>query len=77
MQKIVAWKWSMRFLKFSILGLPVFVVSTIIYFELFDLIGSTWSYLISALSGGISHFVLVGILNRTKKGEMFDDSKNS
>lgn len=59
----------------SVLGLPVFVVSTIIYFALLDQIGNTWAYLISALSGGISHFVLVGIFNKTKKGEMFEDSK--
>lgn len=76
MQKLTAWKWSMRFLKFSILGLPVFAVSTIIYFALLDSIGTTWSYLISALSGGISHFVLVGIFNKTKRGEMFEDAKN-
>ena len=74
MKNINIKKWTARFIKFSILGGPCFLISTIIYYELFLYIDGTWAYLVSCFSAGVAHFAIVGVFNKTEKGEMFETS---
>ncbi len=63
--------WIVRFVKFNIVGFVVFLVGTAIFAFSFHAFGA-WSWVLASASGGILQFVLISILNRTRKGQMFD-----
>jgi hypothetical protein len=66
-----AWKWLLRFIKFNIVGFIVFLIGTAIFALTFSTLGA-WSWVIGSGSGGILQFILISILNRTKRGKIFD-----
>ena len=71
-------KWIIRFIKFNIIGFIVFLVGTAIFAFAFTTFGA-WTWLVASAVGGILQFSLISILNRTKKGKIFDscEQRNS
>lgn len=68
-------KWSIRFIKYNLIGMVVFGASTIVYVILFPMFYE-WTLIFSSIAGGIIDFTLVAYLNRTGKWHMFDSDKN-
>jgi putative flippase GtrA len=64
-------KWILRFIKFNIVGFAGFLLGTAIFVLAFSSFGE-WTWLIASAAGGILQFVLISILNKTKKGKIFD-----
>jgi len=66
-----AFKWIVRFIKFNIVGFSVFLIGTAIFTLTFKVLGS-WAWFLASGTGGILQFILISLLNRTKRGEIFD-----
>ena len=64
-------KWLLRFIKFNMVGLIVFLFGTAIFAFAFSTFGA-WTWLIASGSGGILQFILFSYLNTTKRGKIFD-----
>jgi hypothetical protein len=73
-----ALNWILRFIKFNIIGFIVFLIGTAIYALTFGTLGG-WAWVIASGSGGIIQFILISLLNKTKKGKIFEssDDKNT
>jgi putative flippase GtrA len=67
-------KWIIRFVKFNIVGLLVFLVGTVIFMSAFSAFGA-WSWLIANGAGGVLQFSIITFLNKTKRGKIFDISE--
>ena len=64
-------KWVVRFIKFNLVGFIVFLIGTAIFALAFSTFGE-WAWLIASATGGILQFSLISLLNRTKRGQIFD-----
>ena len=64
-------KWALRYIKYNVIGLTVFLFNIILYVLLFNSLGE-WAYIVVSVDGGIIEFVAISYLNRTKKGIIFD-----
>ena len=68
-------KWLLRYIKYNIIGLSVFLLNIIIYMLIFPFLGEI-SYIVVSVNGGIIEFALLAYFNSTKKGIMFDGINN-
>jgi len=64
-------KWALRYIKYNVIGLSVFVLNIVLYVFLFNFLGE-WAYIAVSVNGGIIEFALISYFNRTKKGIIFD-----
>ncbi|HUJ84926.1 MAG TPA: hypothetical protein VLV84_04905 [Candidatus Acidoferrales bacterium] len=64
-------KWGLRYIKYNVIGLAVFLLNIIIYVIIFPYFGE-WSYIIVSINGGIMEFTLIAYINKTKKGLIFE-----
>ena len=64
-------KWVLRYIRYNIIGLGVFLINIVIYFLIFDSLGE-WSYIVVSIIGGILEFALISYFNKTRKGMMFE-----
>jgi hypothetical protein len=69
-------KWFLRYLKYNIVGLSVFILNIAIYVTIFPYLGEM-SYIIVSLNGGIIEFALIAYVNKTKKGIIFDSCSST
>ena len=65
-----------RFIKFNLVGTVVFLVATAIYMLSFNAFGF-WAWLFANGLGGILQFSIITLLNRTKRGRIFDGSQQN
>lgn len=64
-------KLVVRYVKYNVIGMTVFLIGTSIYVAAFPTFGA-WTWLLANAFGGIVDFSLITILNKTRKGRMFD-----
>ncbi|MGA3290189.1 MAG: hypothetical protein ABSD42_08135 [Candidatus Bathyarchaeia archaeon] len=64
-------KWALRYIKYNVIGLTVFLLNIVLYVFLFNFLGE-WAYIAVSVNGGIIEFALISYFNRTKKGVIFD-----
>lgn len=64
-------KWGLRYIKYNVIGLSVFLLNIIIYILIFNSFGE-WSYIVVSVIGGIIEFTLISYFNKTKRGMIFD-----
>ena len=69
-------KWVLRYIKYNIIGLTVFLINIIIYVVIFPFFGE-WAYIIVSIDGGVMEFALITYVNRTKRGIIFDSCKQT
>jgi len=67
-------KWLLRYIKYNIIGLSVFMVNIVIYVIIFPIFGE-WAYIIVSVDGGVMEFALITYVNRTKRGIIFESCK--
>jgi len=60
-----------RYIKYNVIGVTVFLMGTLIYVIAFPSFGA-WTWLLANGFGGIVDFSLITLFNRTKRGHMFD-----
>ena len=63
-------KWAFRYIKFSIIGIFVWLISTTLFFILFPFLGE-YSWFVT-LGTGIIEFTLISAVNKHSKGVMFE-----
>ncbi len=63
--------WIIRFIKFNLIGLVVFLVGTAIYGTTFPTFGA-WTWLIANAFGSILQFSLISYFNKKKNGVIFN-----
>jgi len=63
--------WLVRFVKFNLVGTLVFLIATAIYSVSFNTFGF-YTWLIANSIGAVLQFSLIALLNRTRKGKIFD-----
>jgi hypothetical protein len=68
--------WIIRFIKFNLVGLLVFLVGTAIYVVSFSRFGF-WTWVVANGVGGVLQFSLITMLNRTQKGKIFDSCQQN
>jgi hypothetical protein len=64
-------KWILRYIKYNIIGVSIFLLNIVIYYAIFPFLGAT-SYIVVSLNGGVIEFALIAYINQTKKGIIFD-----
>jgi hypothetical protein len=64
-------KWIIRFIKFNLVGIVVFLVGTAIYSVAFSTFGF-WTWLVANGTGSVLQFGLIEVVNRTRRGRIFD-----
>ena len=64
-------KWVLRYIKYNIIGLSVFLLNIAIYVIIFNYLGE-WAYIVVSVNGGVIEFALISYFNKTKKGVIFD-----
>jgi len=64
-------KWALRYIKYNVIGLAVFILNIVLYVLLFNFFGE-WAYIVVSVNGGIIEFALISYFNRTRKGIIFD-----
>ena len=69
-----ALKWFLGFIKFNIVGFSVFLIGTGIFVFAFSVFGE-WTWVVASGSGGVIQFSLIGYLNTTKRGKIFEISE--
>jgi hypothetical protein len=63
-------KWVWRYIKFSIVGVFVWGISTVLFVLLFPFIGEyAW---VVTLGTGIIEFILLSVVNKHSRGVMFE-----
>lgn len=67
---------AIRFIKFNLVGTVVFLVATVIYAVFFGMFGF-WTWLVANGVGAILQFTLISVLNRTRRGKIFDAAQSS
>ncbi|HUK84363.1 MAG TPA: hypothetical protein VLU95_00730 [Candidatus Acidoferrum sp.] len=67
--------WILRFVKFNIIGIAVFLVGTVIYGAAFPVLGE-WTWVVASAFGGFLQFVLLNYFNKKKKGVIFQQCNN-
>ena len=60
-----------RYVKYNVIGVTVFLMGTMIYVIAFPTFGA-WTWLLANGFGGVVDFSLITLFNRTKRGHMFD-----
>jgi hypothetical protein len=65
-----------RYIKFNLVGTVVFLVATAMYMISFNTFGF-WAWLFANGLGGILQFSIITLLNRTKRGRIFDNSQQN
>jgi hypothetical protein len=69
--RVRAKKWIIRFIKFNAIGFIVFLIGTAIFAVGFSTFGA-WTWLVASGTGAILQFSLISLLNKTKRGKIFD-----
>ena len=64
-------RFIVRYIKYNVIGVTVFLIGTSIYVAAFPTFGA-WTWLIANGFGGILDFSLISLFNKTKRGRMFD-----
>ena len=64
-------KLIIQFARFQVLGIVVFIASTVVYWFLFSYFG-IWTWLIANGFGGVFSFFLFRYFNKLAKGLMFE-----
>ncbi len=64
-------KWILRYIKYNIIGLSVFLLNIVIYMFIFPFLGEM-SYIVVSVNGGLIEFALIAYVNQTKKGLIFE-----
>ena len=64
-------EWILRFIKFNIVGVIVFLIGTGVFAITFRSFGA-WSWVIASAPGGILQFIIITYVNKTKRGKIFD-----
>jgi hypothetical protein len=64
-------KWLLRYIKYNVIGLSVFLLNIVIYVIIFPFLGEM-SYVVVSVNGGVIEFALIAYVNQTKKGIIFD-----
>jgi hypothetical protein len=67
-------KWLLRYIKYNVIGLSVFMLNIVVYFVIFPYLGAM-SYIIVSVNGGIIEFALIAYFNQTKRGTIFDSCR--
>lgn len=67
-------KWTIRFIKFNLIGTVVFGISTGIYAFSFPTFHA-WSWLVANSFGGIMQFSLTTYINKKNKGLIFETGR--
>ena len=62
---------AIRYVKYNVIGVTVFLMGTTIYVLAFPAFGA-WTWLLANGFGGVVDFSLITLFNKTKKGHMFD-----
>jgi putative flippase GtrA len=65
-------KLIIRYIKFNIVGVIVFLVASVVFMVAFSTFG-VWTWLLANGIGGVLQFSLINYLNSTKKGRIFDN----
>jgi hypothetical protein len=63
--------WAIRFVKFNLIGIVVFLMGTVIFTSVFPYFG-LWAWLIANGTGSILQFLLITYFNKKKKGLIFE-----
>jgi hypothetical protein len=63
-------KWSFRYIKFSIIGIFVWLVSTPLFFTLFSYLGQ-YAWFVTLFTG-IIEFALISAVNKHSQGVIFE-----
>jgi inner membrane protein involved in colicin E2 resistance len=58
-------KWALRYIKYNIIGLTVFLLNLVLFIILFNSLGE-WAYIVVSANGGIIEFILISYVNRKK-----------
>ncbi len=64
-------KWALRYIKYNIIGIGVFLINVVLFVILFNFLGE-WAYIVVSVNGGIIEFILISYVNRKKHGVIFD-----
>jgi len=67
-------KWLLRYIKYNVIGLSVFLLNIVVYFVIFPYLGAM-SYIVVSVNGGIIEFALIAYVNQTKRGTIFDSCR--
>lgn len=63
-------KWSFRYIKFSIIGIFVWFISTTLFFTLFSFLGQ-YAWFVT-LGTGVIEFAMLSAVNKHSRGVMFE-----
>ena len=66
-------KWAWRYIKFSIIGIVVWAISTTLFFILFPVLGQ-YAWFVT-LGTGVIEFAMLSVVNKHSKGVMFESHK--
>ncbi len=69
--RLIFKKWALRYIKYNVIGLSVFMLNIVIYVIIFPALGE-WSYILVSVNGGIVEFALIAYFNKTKRGIIFE-----
>jgi inner membrane protein involved in colicin E2 resistance len=69
-------KWCLRYIKYNIIGLSVFLLNIVLFVILFNSLGE-WAYIVVSVNGGILEFVLISYVNRKKHGMIFESCSSA
>ncbi len=64
--------WIVRFIKFNIIGVIVFLIGTVIFAVAFPYFGA-WTWLVANGAGSVLQFSLISYFNKKKQGQMFNE----
>ncbi len=63
--------WVLRFVRFNLIGMFVFLIGTIIFAFVFSYFGP-WTWLVANGAGSILQFLLISFFNKRKGGIIFE-----
>jgi len=74
-QGTTIFQWFLRFIKYNIIGVAVFLVTIALYYLVFYPVFGENAYVIVSIVGGVLQFTLISYFNRTKLGIMFESCR--
>ena len=63
--------WAMRFVKFNLIGIVVFLIGSAIFTSVFPYFG-VWAWFVANNTGSVLQFLLITYFNKKKKGVIFE-----
>ena len=63
--------WAMRFVKFNLIGIVVFLIGSAIFTSVFPYFG-VWAWFVANSTGSVLQFLLITYFNKKKKDVFFE-----